>query len=313
MMVLPDDVGAHTTTLCSFSTSASTSFCHWSSLKPEEKRESGGSRSCISVSWKRTISASLRWRFAFLSSALNECTISAASDFFAPPPAALGLSSLPFLSFLSSLPFLSFLSSLPPFLSSFASSASASSASTRLYTLCASIAHSTSNSIGWSFPSSPSFRMSSICRSLPSGVAGLTVSTARVSPFFAPFAALSSFSQSRRMLSSTCFFSFAARISSAFDGFFALPPFAGFFASPPAASANAASSAASAASASFSRSHVTRGSNVVSGARLRRMIGMRVCVPQYFSRRFLMMRTRRCGGLSQYTSYVRSSLIADWI
>ena len=55
-------------------------------------------------------------------------------------------------------------------------------------------------------------------RTLPSAVVGLTESTARVSPFLAPLAALSSFSQSRRMSSSSRFLVACAFISSALDG-----------------------------------------------------------------------------------------------
>mmetsp|Transcript_47586 Transcript_47586/g.107951 ORF Transcript_47586/g.107951 Transcript_47586/m.107951 type:complete len:247 (-) Transcript_47586:102-842(-) len=185
----------------------------------------------------------------------------------------------------------------------------------------ASMAHSTSNAAG---RSSNLMDPSRIIRSLRSAPAGVWVSTLRISarlPFLAVLDALSSFSQSDATSLPRCFSSFFKIISSFFESFFSFSffsflPFPLSLAVTSAAAAAAAFSvvsaeAASSASRSFSLAQASRGSKVESGARLRRITGMRDLAFFFRSRREMMTQIMSVGEWVQYRSYMRSNAIDD--
>mmetsp|Transcript_21418 Transcript_21418/g.67238 ORF Transcript_21418/g.67238 Transcript_21418/m.67238 type:complete len:305 (+) Transcript_21418:2908-3822(+) len=272
--VFPDEVGAHTIADFRWSTWCRTRFCHASSFHPLRNGDSGGSRSYIFSSWNAASPEPRPFRAsrAARSSFRNSCSCAAsglrAAPLFPPP-----LPPPPF---------------FPPAFF-FSSSCSSPSASAEAYSGVASIAHSTSSTAAMfcSFSSASSTRSS--CRSRPSWVSHLVASTV------APTAdrdrhaltAFSNFSRSSFTSFASWSFLFRSIISSFFVGFFA-PPFFPFCFPACFASASAAAAASLASSARFfSFAHISRGSNAVSGARLRSTTGIRLFTSRVAaSRRF---------------------------
>mmetsp|Transcript_11672 Transcript_11672/g.23572 ORF Transcript_11672/g.23572 Transcript_11672/m.23572 type:complete len:390 (-) Transcript_11672:179-1348(-) len=191
----------------------------------------------------------------------------------------------------------------------------------------ASIAQRTSNAAGVSSPLSDPSRIMSSFRNAPALVTVFTDSTSATAPFLALFAALSSFSQSEATSLARCFSMFTAIMSSFVNlpvcppppppflpPLFFLPPFSSLAAAAAAAASAVAVACCSSFSSTwraFSFAQASRGSNVESGARLRRITGIRLLAFFFFSRRLMMTQIMSVGECVQYRSYMRSKEMVD--